>query len=300
MGILAGAAAALCLLVGVGLLWMRGSRPAVSVEPPAAPLPTDHAGPAASVVPPPEPSVAPTLEAPVPLAPRDQAELSYGDPVRTATPVSWRPVSGATSYHLVLDRGPGFSNPLVDRRDVRDTTLPLQGLAAGTYYWRVAAVGPDGHEGSFSPAIDFTITRSMAAARPAAPPPVAVTPAPSAASTLGLPGPPARATPAPPPVTAGPVTSLPSPGAKDAAPGASEGAAQTGTLQLLVVPWGEVEVDGMKVGISPPLKPLSLPAGAHAIKLLHPDYLPFRRKVTIHSGETTKLQVDLTKEAFPK
>jgi serine/threonine-protein kinase len=76
--------------------------------------------------------------------------------------------------------------------------------------------------------------------------------------------------------------------------------AQTGTLQLLIVPWAEVEVDGMKVGISPPLKPLSLSAGVHAIRLTHPDYLPFPRKVSIRPGETTKLQVDLTKEAFPK
>jgi hypothetical protein len=56
----------------------------------------------------------------------------------------------------------------------------------------------------------------------------------------------------------------------------------------------------VKVGISPPLKPLSLSAGVHAIKLTHPDYLPFPRKVSIRPGETTKLQVDLTREAFPK
>ena len=71
-------------------------------------------------------------------------------------------------------------------------------------------------------------------------------------------------------------------------------------MQLLIVPWAAVEVDGVKVGVSPPLKPLALAAGVHQVTLSHPDYAPFRRRVTIRPGETTKLQVDLTKEAFPK
>ncbi|HXB55494.1 MAG TPA: protein kinase [Vicinamibacteria bacterium] len=292
-----GAAAALGLFVLGAVLWMRGARP---VEPPAASPPIDRAGPLVSAVAAPEPSLAATLEAPVPLAPLDKAELLYGDPPRTVTSVAWRPVSGAAVYHLLLDRGPGFSNPLVDRREVHDTTLPLSSLAAGKYYWRVAAVGKDGHEGSFSPTTAFTIARAGPATRPPAAPAVAGNPGPSPTSTPALPAAPPRATTASLPVSGSPAATLPSPGLRDAGVGPQEGAVQTGTLQLLVVPWAEVEVDGSKVGISPPLKPLSLPAGAHAIKLSHPDYLPFRRKVTIHSGETTKLQVDLTKEAFPK
>jgi serine/threonine protein kinase len=279
-GILVGAAVALGVLVMGGLLWMRGAGPfePVRVESPTPSPPADQAGPAVTRAPAPEPLRAPTLEAPVPLAPRGQGEFSYGDPARTATAVSWKPVAGATSYHLMLAREPAFSPSLVDR-EVRDTTLHLKGLAPGKYYWRVAAVGPDDHEGSFSPAMDFTITRLAASARmPTGPRGGEVTPA---------------------PLNVGPAATVPSPSPKDAAPQPLE-AAQSGMLQLLVVPWAEVEVDGTKVGISPPFKPLSLPAGAHAIKLSHPDFIPFRRKVTIRSGETTKLQVDLTKEAFPK
>jgi serine/threonine protein kinase len=280
-GILVGGAVALGLLVMGGLLWMRGARPhkPVLVKTSTPSPPADLAGPAVTLAPAPEPARAPTLEGPAPLAPRAEGELSYGDPARAATALSWRPVSGATSYHLMLARGPAFSPSLVDRREIRDTTVQLQGLAPGKYYWRVAALGPDDREGSFSPAMDFTITRLPASGR--------IPPAPRTRDVT-------------PPLNAGPGASVPSEGPKDAAPGPSEPAAQSGTLQLLVVPWAEVEVDGTKVGISPPLKPLSLPAGAHAIKLSHPDYIPFRRKVTIRSGETTKLQVDLTKEAFPK
>jgi S1-C subfamily serine protease len=118
----------------------------------------------------------------------------------------------------------------------------------------------------------------------------------SAAAAFTQPPPPASAVlqhPRPePPAPTTPVT-LP-PGS-----GPSQGATEGGTLQLLVVPWAEVEVDGAKVGTSP-LKPLSLPPGVHAIKFTHPDYLPFPRKVTIRPGETTQLQLDLTKEAFPR
>jgi len=101
---------------------------------------------------------------------------------------------------------------------------------------------------------------------------------------------------APAPSAAGPV---PAPSPKEAV-SAPEPVPQAGTLQLVVVPWADVEVDGVKMGTSPPLRPLNLPAGIHLIRLTHPSYTPFPRRVTIRSGETTKLQVDLTKEAFPK
>jgi serine/threonine-protein kinase len=77
-------------------------------------------------------------------------------------------------------------------------------------------------------------------------------------------------------------------------------AATLGTLRLAVTPWAEVMVDGVRVGVSPPLKPISLPAGVHLVRLMHPDYAPFSRRVSIRSGESTLLDVDLTKEAFPK
>jgi hypothetical protein len=110
-GILVGGAVALGLLVMGGLLWMRGAGPhePVLVESPSPSPPADLAGQGVTPAPAPGPAQPPTIEAPVPLAPRAQGELSYGDPARTATAVSWRPVSGATSYHLMLARAPGFS-----------------------------------------------------------------------------------------------------------------------------------------------------------------------------------------------
>jgi len=42
-----------------------------------------------------------------------------------------------------------------------------------------------------------------------------------------------------------------------------------------------------------PLKAIPLPPGPHAVLLIHPDYQPFPRRVTIRSGETFRLVVDL-------
>ena len=65
-----------------------------------------------------------------------------------------------------------------------------------------------------------------------------------------------------------------------------------GGLQLGVRPYADVLVDDRPMGTTP-LGRLSLPAGVHTIRLLNPEYQPFRRKITIRPGETTKLNVNL-------
>jgi serine/threonine-protein kinase len=56
----------------------------------------------------------------------------------------------------------------------------------------------------------------------------------------------------------------------------------TGTLQLAISPWGEVEVDGRAVGLAPPLNRLTLSAGAYQVVVRNADFPPF----------TTTVQVD--------
>ena len=70
-------------------------------------------------------------------------------------------------------------------------------------------------------------------------------------------------------------------------------------MQLLVLPWAEVSVDGEVVGTTP-FKPVRLEPGDHVVILSNPSYMPLRKKVRILSGQTLKLEVDLTFEAFPK
>jgi serine/threonine-protein kinase len=65
-----------------------------------------------------------------------------------------------------------------------------------------------------------------------------------------------------------------------------------GRLRFAVTPWAEVSVDGVAVGETP-RRELSLPPGSYTARLVHPDFRPFQRKVTIRPGETTPLTVDL-------
>jgi hypothetical protein len=73
----------------------------------------------------------------------------------------------------------------------------------------------------------------------------------------------------------------------------------SGFLQVGVRPYATVAVDGEVVGPTP-LRRMTLSAGVHTVELTHPDYRPFKRKVTIRSGETTKLVVDLILDGISK
>lgn len=48
------------------------------------------------------------------------------------------------------------------------------------------------------------------------------------------------------------------------------------------------------------MRKLTLSAGSHVVRLVHPDYEPVQRKVTIRTSETARLTVDLPEEAVPK
>jgi non-specific serine/threonine protein kinase len=55
-------------------------------------------------------------------------------------------------------------------------------------------------------------------------------------------------------------------------------------VRLQVLPWGEVFVDGQRVGISPPLKQLSLSPGRHRIELRNGDFAPHVREIEVSAG----------------
>jgi hypothetical protein len=113
-----------------------------------------------------------TLPAPPGLsAPQHQAEISYPDATKATTLFIWKPVAEAAFYHLVIDQTAYFNQPILDRKDVRDSSVEIRGLEPGRYYWRVAAVNKDGAEGAFSEFARFTLTRPQAATANTAPPP---------------------------------------------------------------------------------------------------------------------------------
>jgi serine/threonine-protein kinase len=114
---------------------------------------------------------------------------------------------------------------------------------------------------------------------PSKAPPTAPTPS---STPTPLPTP----TPSPPPTPA-------------AAPATTPTAALTpapdGALLVLVTPWADVNVDGEPRGQTP-LARIPLAPGPHDVRLSHPDYAPFPRRVVIRSGETFRLVVDLPTE----
>jgi serine/threonine-protein kinase len=69
-----------------------------------------------------------------------------------------------------------------------------------------------------------------------------------------------------------------------------EAPVRDGTVSLAVTPWGEVFVNGVGRGVSPPLTKLSLPPGTHTIEVRNNASPPFIARVELRSGESISLQ----------
>lgn len=83
------------------------------------------------------------------IAPSDQRVFVYDEPATTQTSLAWEAVPGAAAYRLVISNRPLFTSPLFDANRTQ-TTVAIDGVAPGEYYWRVAAVSPKGVPGPFS------------------------------------------------------------------------------------------------------------------------------------------------------
>src|SRR5512139_1311727 len=103
-------------------------------------------------------------------APSNGTDIAYPDLAQATTLLLWNAVPGASAYRVMVDFSPSFARPLYDRRTERPTQMELRALEAGVYYWKVAAILPDGVEGSFSDLWRFTLARAAPVA--ASPPPL--------------------------------------------------------------------------------------------------------------------------------
>ena len=63
-----------------------------------------------------------------------------------------------------------------------------------------------------------------------------------------------------------------------------------GLVQLAISPWGQVEVDGATVGIAPPLKRLSLPAGSHTITIRNGELPPLVRVIEVSADHPVTIK----------
>jgi serine/threonine-protein kinase len=67
-------------------------------------------------------------------------------------------------------------------------------------------------------------------------------------------------------------------------------AVATGTVQLAISPWGQVEVDGKPVGTTPPLTRLSLAAGTHQVVVRNDDFPPYSATITVSDDKPVTLR----------
>lgn len=91
------------------------------------------------------------------IAPSDQKVFVHENPAAANTTLAWDKVPGASRYHLVISDKFLFTDPLYDR-DRGDTSVVIDGIRTGDYYWRVAAVSGAGVRGPYSETRRFRVT----------------------------------------------------------------------------------------------------------------------------------------------
>ncbi len=198
----------------------------------------------------------------VPLIAVAGGALVVTSQMRQASPPPTVQVAAAPELTLAPTAAPAATAP---------TTLPAPTLSS-----HGAAEAPTSVTSSITPAPD-----TIHASRPTKGIGVTTRPAPAAPIV------PAAAAPAAPPAV--PLASVPP----------STTAAEPGQLQVAVRPWGEVSVDGRVIGTTP-LDRITLPVGTHVLRVRHPLYELWERPVSIRSGETAKVVVDLPTQGVRK
>jgi hypothetical protein len=63
-----------------------------------------------------------------------------------------------------------------------------------------------------------------------------------------------------------------------------------GRLELAVLPWGEVLIDGKSRGVSPPLRTLEIPPGSHTIELRNSTFPSHVEKIDVKPGEAVRIR----------
>jgi hypothetical protein len=91
------------------------------------------------------------------IAPADQKIFVHEDPSKATTSLSWEKLPGADRYHLVISDHLLFTSALYDA-DRADTSVQIDGIRAGEYYWKVASVTSAGVRGPYSAPRRFRVT----------------------------------------------------------------------------------------------------------------------------------------------
>ncbi|PYS94218.1 MAG: hypothetical protein DMF50_12745 [Acidobacteria bacterium] len=92
--------------------------------------------------------------------PADQRVFVLDDPSSGATLLRWSAVPGATRYRLQMARTALFGDLLLDKSDIRSTSVQIPGLQEGNYYWRASAIDGRDVESAFSENRKFTVANA--------------------------------------------------------------------------------------------------------------------------------------------
>ncbi len=63
-----------------------------------------------------------------------------------------------------------------------------------------------------------------------------------------------------------------------------------GVVQLAILPWGEVFVDGKSRGVSPPLRSIELPPGPHVVEVRNTSFPSYTQRLEVRSGEQVRFR----------
>lgn len=74
----------------------------------------------------------------------------------------------------------------------------------------------------------------------------------------------------------------------------------SGRLQVNVIPWGSVQLDGKEIAMTPIANPVPLREGSYTLRIVHDGFQPFDKSVKITAGETSRIDLDLCKDGKPK
>lgn len=182
--------------------------------------------------------------------------------------------------------------------------LKLEGMRAETAVRSPAS--------SASAEVGSSATREPEVPTPEAAP-AASPPAPASApppEKTAAPPPPSRAASEPRAATPGPEimppVEAPTQKAGEGAPArvprlaGKDSADKTAKVFFAVSPWGEIYIDGVARGTSPPLSVIELSPGAHRIEIRHAKAQPFLTFVNVKAGETRRIRHEFGLETLPK
>lgn len=127
-----------------------------------------------------------------------------------------------------------------------------------------------------------------------APPPAALAKAPAAQPGKAAPKPPVKAEETPKPKASGaarPAAKAPVIRAARVEPRtARPAAAAPGVVQLAILPWGEVFVNGKSRGVSPPLRSFEMDPGTYTIEVRNTSFPAYSRRIQVRSGEPVRIR----------